>query len=70
MADEQQEQQCETVTTTTTERNLHKLLSVTELIFQIDLRSDGPPCKLSPLVQSPTTPGQYGLLQNALVPSD
>ena len=44
MADEQQEQQHETVaTTTTTESNLHKLLSVTELIFQIDLRSDGPP---------------------------
>ena len=43
MADEQQEQQHETVTTTTTERNLHKLLSVGELIFEIDLRSDGPP---------------------------
>ena len=26
MADEQQEQQCETVTTITTERNQHKLL--------------------------------------------
>ena len=47
MADKQQEQQCETVTTTTatttTEKNLHKLLSVGELIFEIDLRSDGPP---------------------------
>ena len=42
MADEQQEQQHETVTTTTTERNLHKLFSVGELIFEIDLRSDGP----------------------------
>ena len=43
MADEQQEQQCETVTTTTTTgRNLHKLLSVGELIFEIDLRSDDP----------------------------
>ena len=43
MADEQQEQQHETVTTTTTtERNLHKLLSVGELIFEIDLRSDDP----------------------------
>ena len=42
MADEQQEQQCETVTTTTTEGNLHKLLSVGELIFEIDLGSDGP----------------------------
>ena len=37
------EHQCEIVTTTTkTERNLHKLLSVGELIFEIDLRSDGP----------------------------
>ena len=42
MADEQQEQQHETVTTTTG-RNLHKLLSVGELIFEIHLRSDGPP---------------------------
>ena len=42
MADEQQEQQHETVTTTT-ERNLHKLLNIGELIFEIDLRSDGPP---------------------------
>ena len=42
MADEQQEQQHETVTTTTPGRNLHKLLSVGELIFEIDLRSDGP----------------------------
>ena len=41
MADEQQAQQHETVTTTTTERNLHKLLSVGELIFETDLRSDG-----------------------------
>ena len=41
MADEQQEQQHETVTTTT-DRNLHKLLSVGELIFETDLRSDGP----------------------------
>ena len=41
MADEQQGQQHETVTTTTTERNLHKLLSVGELIFEIDLRLDG-----------------------------
>ena len=40
MEDEQQEQQHETVTTTTTttERNIHKLLSVGELIFEIDLR--------------------------------
>ena len=39
-----EEQQHERVTTTrTTERNLHKLLSVGELIFEIDLRSDGPP---------------------------
>ena len=44
MGDEQQEQQHETVTTTTTtQSNVHKLLSVAELIFQIDLRSDGPP---------------------------
>ena len=43
MAYEQQEQQHETVTTTTTESNLHKLLSVAELIFQIDLKSDEPP---------------------------
>ena len=43
MADEQQEQQCETVTTTITQRNLYKLLSVGELIFEIDWRSDAPP---------------------------
>ena len=43
MVDKQQEQQCETVTTTTTESNLHKLLTVVELILHIDLRSDGPP---------------------------
>ena len=43
MADEQQEQQHETVTTMTTERNQHKLLSVGELRFEIDVRSDGPP---------------------------
>ena len=43
MADGQQEQQHETVTTIMKERNLHKLLSVGEFIFQIDLRSDGPP---------------------------
>ena len=42
MADKQQEQQHETVTSTTTGRNLHKLLSVGELIFELDLRSDGP----------------------------
>ena len=41
MVDEQQEQQHETVTTTG--RNLHKLLSVVELMFEIDLRSDGSP---------------------------
>ena len=39
----EQEQQHETVTTATTERNLHKLISVGELIFEIDLRSDVPP---------------------------
>ena len=44
MADEQQEQQHETVTTITTERNQHKLLHVGELRFEIDVRSDGPPC--------------------------
>ena len=44
MADEQQEQQHETVTTTG--RNLHKLLSVGELIFEIDFRTDGPPLLL------------------------
>ena len=44
MADEQQEQQHETVTTIATERNQHKLLSVGELGFEIDVRSDGPPC--------------------------
>ena len=43
MADEQQEQH-ETVTTIITERNQHKLLSVGELRFEIDVRSDGPPC--------------------------
>ena len=48
MVDEQQEQQHETVTTTTTEMNLHKLPSITELIFQIDLRSDGPPTGTEP----------------------
>ena len=52
MADEQQEQQCETVTTTTTEGNLHKLLSVGELIFEIDLRSDVPPL-IKPRVTEP-----------------
>ena len=49
MADEQQEQHetvTTTTTTTTTERNLHKLLSVGEVIFEIDLRSDGPPLLL------------------------
>ena len=43
MAGEQQEQQHETVTTITTERNQHKLLSVGELRYAIDVRSDGPP---------------------------
>ena len=38
------EQQHETVTTITTERNQHKLLCVGELRFEIDVRSDGPPC--------------------------
>ena len=33
MTDELQQQQHETVTTTTTQSNLHKLLSVQELIF-------------------------------------
>ena len=55
MTDEQQAQQCETLTTTTTESNLLKLLTVAELIFHIDLRRDGPPYS-SPLVQSPSTP--------------
>ena len=45
MADEQ-EQQCETVTTITTERNQHKLLSVGELRFEIDVKSDGVPLLL------------------------
>ena len=44
MADELQEQQHEIVTSITTERNQHKLLSVGELRFEIDVRSDGPPC--------------------------
>ena len=39
----EQEQQHETVTTITTERNQHKLLSVGELRFEIDVISDGPP---------------------------
>ena len=43
MADEQQEQKHETVTKTTTQRNLHKLLNVGEFIFEIDLRLHGPP---------------------------
>ena len=43
MADEQQEQQHDIVTTITTERNQHKLLHVGELRFEIDVRSDGPP---------------------------
>ena len=38
-----EEQQHETVTTITTERNQHKLLSIGELRFEIDVRSDGPP---------------------------
>ena len=59
MADEQQEQQCETVTTTTTERNLYKLLSVGELIFEIDLRSDGPPANQSLELQNLTTPNNF-----------
>ena len=42
MADEQQEQPHETVTTTITQRNLYKLLNVGELIFEIDWRSDAP----------------------------
>ena len=44
MTFEQWEQQYETVTTKTTERNQHKMLSVGELRFEIDVRSDGPPC--------------------------
>ena len=40
--DEQQEQQHETVKTTTTEGNLHKLLSVGELVFEIDLDQMAP----------------------------
>ena len=44
MADEQQEQQHDIVTTITTERNQHKVLHVGELRFEIDVRSDGPPC--------------------------
>ena len=68
VADEQQEQQCETLTTAT-ESNLHKLLSVVELIFHIDLRSDGPLTNRAHLYRAPTTPGQYDLLQIALVPS-
>ena len=43
MADEQQEPQHETVATRTTYRNEHKLLSVGELRFEIDVRSYGPP---------------------------
>ena len=43
MADEQQEKMHETVPTITTNRNQHKLLSVGELRFEIDVRSDGPP---------------------------
>ena len=42
MADEQQEQQHDIVTTITTEKNQHKLLHVGELRFEIDVRSDGP----------------------------
>ena len=43
MADKQQEQQHDIITTRTTERNQHKLLHVGELRFEIDVRSDGPP---------------------------
>ena len=43
MADEQQEQLHETVITITAERNQYKLLCVGELIFEIDVRSDGTP---------------------------
>ena len=43
MADEQQEQQHGIVTTRTTDRNQHKLVSVGELRFEIDVGSDGPP---------------------------
>ena len=39
-----QEKQHETVATITTDRNPHKLLNVGELRFEIDVRSDGPPC--------------------------
>ena len=48
IADKQQEQQCETVATTA-ESNLHKLLTVAELMLHIDLRSDGPPANLPQL---------------------
>ena len=40
MADEQQHEKV----AMTMGRNLHKLLSVGQLIFEIDFRSDGPPC--------------------------
>ena len=43
MADKQQH---ETVTRITTERIQHKLLSVGELRFEIDVRSHGPPVLL------------------------
>ena len=43
MADEEQEKKYETVAMITTDRNQHKLLSVGELRFEIDVRSDGPP---------------------------
>ena len=43
IADEQQEQQHDTITTITTERIQHKLLHVGEVRFEIDVRSDGPP---------------------------
>ena len=43
MADEQQEQQHDIVTTRTKERNQHKLLHVGELRFEIEVRSNGPP---------------------------
>ena len=42
MADEQQEQQHDILTTITTERNQHKLFHVGELRCEIDVRSDGP----------------------------
>ena len=65
MRDKKQQPHERVTTITTTQSNHHQLLSVQELILCGDTMQIDTPYLSTPVVQSPTTPGQFYMWNNA-----